>query len=367
MAASQWPRPEPSARHGFTIVELLAVVAIVILLVGLLLPAVQGVRESARRVLCANGLKQVAVGILAHHFQVGHFPVSTPEAGYAKSADAAEVAFDDNVRLTQLGLSADGVSWMVRVLPYVEEAPRFDQIVENMTSGSLSQGNGLVTNNAILRRAIATTLPIYLCPSDNAAGKTRTDVWSDNGGYSGIPIAVSNCCGVIGPGWIATQFPWLGDTFYQYCNNHAETIPAGRKIPLECPGSFWRHSFYTPVTLDSFSDGTATTQIVGERVPAGDRDTQGLNPWSAWPTANTCMAYHAMGLNFVDRVNSFNADGTPMLLETRNFGFGSRHRGGAFFAYADGHVAFMDDLVAINVYWALSTRNGGSREPLGFE
>jgi prepilin-type N-terminal cleavage/methylation domain-containing protein len=333
-------------RRGLTLVELLVVVAIAGLLVSLLMPAVQSARESARRVACGNGLKQVALGILLHEQQHGMLPYSTPEAAY----------HDDVDELARQNLSPDGVSWMVRLLPYVEQASLFDSM---RTSGTLASNQGLVTNDAATRRAIRTTLPVYLCPSDNATGKTRTDVWSDSNRYAGIPIAVSNYAGVIGPCGIFTGGVNLVGTS-PYCNNRNSTLDP---TLVTCPGSFWRHSYYAPVLLAGFRDGTSNTQIVGERVPAGDRDTQGLNPWSAWPAANTAHSFHTMGLNFVDRVNAFNADGTPRLSDARNAGFGSRHARGALFAYADGRVAFTDDLVAISVYYALSTRSGGPSEP----
>jgi prepilin-type N-terminal cleavage/methylation domain-containing protein len=332
-------------RRGLTLVELLVVVAIIGVLVALLMPAVQSARESARRVVCGNGLRQLALGILAHEQQQGVFPFSTPEAAY----------HDDAAELARQGLFPDGVSWMVRVLPYVEQGSLFDSM---RTSGSLASSQGLVTNDPATRKAIATTLPVYLCPSDNAAGKTRTDVWSDfiPSRFAGIPIALSNYAGVLGPCNInVNSSSFLGTS--PYCNNR------NGSALVTCPGSFWRHSYYAPVRAASFRDGMSTTQIVGERVPAGDRDTQGLNPWSAWPVANTATAYHTMGLNFVDRVNAFNPDGTPKLLDARNAGFGSRHAGGALFGYADGRVAFTDDLVAITVYYALSTRSGGPAEP----
>jgi len=321
---------------GMTLVELLVVIAIIALLVALLLPAIQGVRETARRARCGNSLKQIALAVANHAEQMGMFPYSTPEAAYQ----------DDPAELARQGLHADGVSWMVRLLPYLEQGTLFASM---KTAGAVQNGLGLATNDPGTRAAIRTSVPAYLCPSDNAFGTTRTDVWSDSGRYAGIPMAVSNYAGVIGPVGISAAIHYPGLT--AYCNNRAGSGPT------KCPGSFWRHSYVRPVRFASFRDGTSTTAIVGERVPA-------LNPFSAWAAANTGHAYHAMGLNFVDRLNGFNPDGTPKLLWPANFGFGSRRPGGAMFAYADGHVAFLDDLVPISVYFALATRAGSGDDPL---
>ncbi len=321
---------------GMTLVELLAVIAIIALLIALLLPAIQAARESARRMHCGNSLKQIALAVTSYATQVGVFPYSTPEAAYQ----------DDPVELARQGLHADGVSWMVRLLPFIEQGTLFDAM---KTEGALQDGRGLATNDPGTRAAIRTAVPGYYCASDDAVGKTRTDVWSDSGMYAGIPMAVSNYAGVIGPVDINTDIGFPGLT--PYCNNRAGSGP------VKCPGSFWRHSYVRPVQLASFRDGTSTTAIVGERVPA-------LNPFCVWPAANTAHAYHAMGLNYVDRQNGFNPDGTPKLYYPGNFGFGSRHPGGAMFAYADGHVAFLDDLVPISIYFALATRAGTGDDPL---
>ena len=286
---------------------------------------------------CGNSLKQIALAVTSYATQMGVFPYSTPEAAYQ----------DDPFELARQGLHADGVSWMVRLLPYIEQGTLFDSM---RTIGALRDGRGLATNDPGTRAAIRTAVPGYYCASDDAVGKTRTDVWSDGNWYAGIPMAVSNYAGVVGPVNIESITVYPGLT--PYCNNRSR--PA---LPVKCPGSFWRHSYVRPVRLASFRDGTSSTAIVGERVPA-------LNPGSTWAPANTAMAWHAMGLNYVDRKNGFNPDGTPKLFFPSNHGFGSRHPGGAMFAYADGHVAFLDDLVPISIYFALSTRAGTGDDPL---
>jgi len=322
---------------GMTLVELLVVIAIIALLMALLLPAVQGVREAARRLQCGNSLKQIALAVASHASQMGVFPYSTPEAAYQ----------DDSGELARQGLHADGVSWMVRLLPFIEQGTLYDSM---KIEGALRDGRGLATDDPGTRAAIRTAVPGYYCSSDDAVGKTRTDVWSDRNWYAGIPMAVSNYAGVIGPVDIDVGIMYPGVA--PYCNNRAI-----RNSPAKCPGSFWRHSYVRPVQLASFRDGTSSTAIVGERLPA-------INLFSAWAAANTAHAYHAMGLNFLDRQNGFNPDGTPKLYWPANVGFASRHPGGAMFAYADGHVAFLDDLVPISVYFALATRAGVGDDPL---
>lgn len=126
--------------EAFTLVELLVVMAIIAILVGLLLPAVQAAREAARRMSCSNHLKQI--GLAIHNFHDTHRGVP-PQATYA------------------LGTTFSGYSVHARILPYVEQGSVFSGIDFDL---------GYAAQPAICK----TKIPLYLCPSDIKQG-TRLD------------------------------------------------------------------------------------------------------------------------------------------------------------------------------------------------
>ena len=135
-------------RVGFTLVELLVVIAIIGALVSLLLPAIQGAREAARRLRCLNNLKQHGLAVLSYESLRGKLPPSG-------IVDDAPGAFDP--------LSGNMLSWAVLVLPYIEErslAARFDRDRSVLDQPGDPQ---------------ATHLDLMLCPSDSARGRFFVD------------------------------------------------------------------------------------------------------------------------------------------------------------------------------------------------
>src|SRR4051794_32291789 len=125
--------PAPGKRPAFTLIELLVVIAIIAILIGLLLPAVQKVREAAARLKCQNHLKQIGLALHGYEGVNGRFP---PNGVYPPGATAPASS-----------------SALARILPYVEQANLYQQINFNAAANSQTA----VTSQRI---------PIYLCPSE---------------------------------------------------------------------------------------------------------------------------------------------------------------------------------------------------------
>jgi len=145
---SRGPCPA-TRRRGFTLIELLVVIAIIAILIGLLLPAVQKVREAAARIKCANNLKQLALA--CHNY-------ADQNAGRLPVAVQARAGADRNwIRAGQT--NTVGPNWIILTLPFMEEKPLYDQYAQNIT-------NYMTNGDRTWMRMVNLEFPKFRCPSD---------------------------------------------------------------------------------------------------------------------------------------------------------------------------------------------------------
>src|SRR5687767_3568901 len=141
-------------RRGFTLIELLVVIAIIAVLIGLLLAAVQKVREAANRMACVNNLKQIGLALHSHHDANGRFPAAVLMP-YAKDDDR-----------TIRASSPFGPNWAVFVLPYLERQDLYNQARPGSYPGTTRLGD-FASYDLSWRSIRGATVKTYLCPSDN--------------------------------------------------------------------------------------------------------------------------------------------------------------------------------------------------------
>ena len=293
-------------RPAFTLVELLVVIAIIAVLLGLLIPAVQRIRESANRTSCANNLKQLALA--AHHFHDARraFP-----PGYFRGPGPLK--------------EAKVMTLYIALLPYIEQ----DSL--NRRWDYVRYGNNLGPFPTALA---AQVIPVGICPSD-ALPHPAVDQ-SDMGPsprHWGL-VSYGGNAGIRATGWETKD------------------------------GIFFEAS---AVRLADVTDGTSNTLLFGERNhwdaqydKLCPQDPIGINGWWAYPWPADVLLGAAAGLNYLVPPTATACD---EIKADRLSAFGSRHPGGANFAVVDGSVRFVPDTISLTTLRSLSTRAGGEVVP----
>jgi prepilin-type N-terminal cleavage/methylation domain-containing protein len=298
-------------RCAFTLIELLVVIAIIAILIGLLLPAVQKVREAAARMSCQNNLKQIALASHNYESSKGYLPsgqygaypdVNVGETGYNRAYDTYSGTF-------------------MALLPYVEQTALASQMLPEFTQDIFSQppatpgffyGWADLTATTTLAQ---TKIKTFLCPSDPERDGTRSTltwvyVQSDATGAANFGYY-----GITNQGFGRSNYASVGGA----CGERASTNAAGFGPNANLRNYTGIYGNRTRTTIVSITDGTSNTLAFGEGITIDS----GTVSWS-WASIGGLPTL--IGLR-----NAGTSTNTP-------FGFASRHTGIVQFALADGSV-----------------------------
>ena len=331
-----------SIKKGFTLVELLVVIAIIGILIGMLLPAVQQVREAARRVTCANNMRQVALA--AHNYESTHqrFPPGLWQE------------YIDNDDRDLRGFQGHSVFYYL--LPYMEQNAIFGRMDKNLPKANIDTEQGGLRSGAVI--------PSFICASSSqlsgSAVKYETS-WGAVEYYGPVSYRVNGGERPI----FATQS--TNDGMFMAVG------PNARKS--------WSAPDGTEIKMGNVADGTSNTFLLGEfnhndpnwETFAGQGFDGSLVGWSRWYPAkgdnglgNIMGGAHAP-INY-EIPWAFGEPGAPSgggsawwpYADLRKSAFGSEHPGGANFVLVDGSVKFIAEGLPQNILRLYCERADGS-------
>jgi prepilin-type N-terminal cleavage/methylation domain-containing protein len=316
-------RPGFPKRPAFTLIELLVVIAIIAVLMGLLLPAVQKVREAAARTQCANNLKQIGIALHNYHDAKEHFPsgyiYNPPPPPGPSTGGAAFQAVDRPPSGVFFKPVSPGWGWAALLLPYLEQSVLAEQIHFDLPVES-------PTNKAARTVGVA----VYVCPADR---------------HTGLFMVTT----VIG-----------ANLARAWTNSYAGSFGASRFLTVQPDwgdGVFARNS---KVRISDISDGTSTTLAVGERAALFTQ-----TPWAGAMNGGSCWTTPGAPVyrSIIEppAVMPMARIGARHLLDpySEPYDFFAPHRGLVQFVFADGSVHPLRASTDVAVLQALATRAGG--------
>ena len=296
------------SRKGFTLIELLVVIAIIAILIGLLLPAVQKVREAAARMTCSNNLKQIGLALHNHEGTYGYLPT----AGAQSAA------------LGTTGRSFPAEGWAAQILPYIEQ----DNLARFVT------GNGGCYNwQASLGRApVEVTVKTFNCPSRGNARKSTPASW-------GSVYALNDYAGCIVEWGMQWQWGEAAGPDANEGNSFKGIIAKG--------GHMWQNNpsldrKYGNVTVIGITDGSSNTVAIMEKAVWAQQATE---VWDWWDVPGWAHNADWPNMRIAGNWVPVLADNNPIRVSWANNGtrkwepgFGSAHTGVMNAVFGDGSV-----------------------------
>lgn len=352
-------------RRGLTLVELLAVIAIIGVLVGLLLPGVQSAREAARRSSCASNMRQLGQGLQQFHAARGSLPVTNATH---PTYNVCNTRYDAEFRPMLQRLSGSDVycvyTWMLGVLPHIGQQPLFDRF-------ALREQWNSPNNKPLVR----TPVPGFMCPSDP---DSASPILPLRGGYSDTDAIGTSYAGSAGPAavvstsWVCNLYCrtslsgtcWLAAPFPAVSTGRAGCPPAGAGV-YEDPvldkanriGMFgWR---YMTTSFDDVQDGLTNTFLVIETMPKNDVQNTAYNSGGN-PVASLAAPINAITDPTASPFTTPPGGSYNRLLGIQWKSARSAHPGGSQMLMCDGAVAFFSELVPLELLCLLGNRKDGA-------
>ena len=309
------PTAPRNCRRAFTLIELLVVIGIIAILMAILMPAVQKVRDTSNNLQCKNKLKQMGVAL---HSYVNEHKVFPP-ALVVNGSDQFKYAVQTTFPVSPPPDQKVYFGWMTRILPYIEQKALYDQI--NFAAWPWWQ-----------HPLNETMMPIFWCDSDPRPGMVIN--------YGGDLVALTEYMGVNGTDQLAMNgilYPNSRVSFKMITDGASNTLLVGERPPSvdDVYGWWFAGSGAAPMNLGATDVVLGTNELTAADTGTGGRD-------------------FFRGGSINDPAN------------THRFHYWSQHDNGSNFLFADGSVHFLTYDIGETTFNALGTRSGGENIPANF-